>query len=186
MILPTALLIGLGGTIGCWLTLVMNPDLDIDHLTRGEQEMLHRIGPLGWLWVGFWMPYALRFPHRSPWTHLPILSTLGRLLYMAVPILPVVIFSAPLRRVAGQMRFWKGLLIHDLFTILLWLILYSATLTEIPWLFMGGLLAGLIVGDVVHWMRDGMPLRLPGPQLLPRRRVRAKRRFRFLPRQRRR
>ena len=53
---------------GLWLS----PDLD----TRSRS--LQRWGPLGWLW---W-PYRRLIPHRSLWSHGPIIGTATRLLLL--------------------------------------------------------------------------------------------------------
>ena len=53
---------------GLWLS----PDLD----TRSRS--LQRWGPLGWLW---W-PYRRLIPHRSLWSHGPLIGTASRLLLL--------------------------------------------------------------------------------------------------------
>ena len=53
---------------GLWLS----PDLD----TRSNA--LHRWGPLG----GIWWPYRRLIPHRSIWSHGPLLGTAVRLLVL--------------------------------------------------------------------------------------------------------
>ena len=76
--LPLGISIGLvlGWTAGliaaasCWVGgLWLSPDLD----TRSNA--LRRWGPLGFLW---W-PYRLLIPHRSLWSHGPVLGTTARL-----------------------------------------------------------------------------------------------------------
>lgn len=76
--LPFGLLLGI--LLGCWPGLIgtlafcvgglwLSPDLD----TRSNA--LHRWGPLAFLW---W-PYRRLLPHRSLWSHGPLLGTIGRL-----------------------------------------------------------------------------------------------------------
>lgn len=76
--LPLGIAVGLvlGWTAGliaaasCWVGgLWLSPDLD----TRSNA--LRRWGPLGFLW---W-PYRLLIPHRSLWSHGPVLGTTARL-----------------------------------------------------------------------------------------------------------
>lgn len=67
---------------GLWLS----PDLDI--LSRPTQ----RWGPLRCLW---W-PYRRLLPHRSVFSHAPLLGSAGRLLYLAAVLLPLCWLAAPL------------------------------------------------------------------------------------------
>ena len=62
-------LIPLGITLGLWLS----PDLDT------KSDPYNRWGIIKLIW---W-PYQKLYNHRSPWTHLPILSTTIRLLYIS-------------------------------------------------------------------------------------------------------
>jgi len=55
---------------GLWLS----PDLDT------HCRALRRWGPLRWIW---W-PYRRLIPHRSLWSHGPVLGTLSRLLWLAL------------------------------------------------------------------------------------------------------
>lgn len=48
---------------GCLVGLKIHPDLDLSR---------------SWLWV----PYSKSLRHRSPWSHFPVLGTIGRLLYL--------------------------------------------------------------------------------------------------------
>jgi uncharacterized metal-binding protein len=61
----------------------LSPDLDHDSGARPYR----RWGPLRILWL----PYQRAIPHRSPVSHWPILGTAGRLVYVAVLALPVVL-----------------------------------------------------------------------------------------------
>jgi uncharacterized metal-binding protein len=44
----------------------------------------------GFLWTWLWYPYARAIPHRSPWSHWPILGTVMRLAYLSIPIIAVM------------------------------------------------------------------------------------------------
>lgn len=64
----------------------IEPDLDIDHITESEQRVYQDFGFLvGWLWSKYWWPYAKAIPHRSPLSHVPLLSTFLRMVYAMVP-----------------------------------------------------------------------------------------------------
>lgn len=68
---PTVFLFGaLIGTF--WLS----PDLDL------KSDAYYRWGPLR----GFWLPYVKIMPHRSLFSHLPLLSDLIRVIYLGFPL----------------------------------------------------------------------------------------------------
>ncbi|MEO1399640.1 MAG: DUF2227 family putative metal-binding protein [Cyanobacteria bacterium J06635_1] len=73
---PYALAAAGGALAGLWLS----PDLDLPKCRA--RRRWRNIG-LGWLW---W-PYDKLLPHRSPWSHWPIVGTAGRLLYLGWPLL---------------------------------------------------------------------------------------------------
>ena len=70
------------GGIGCATGLIIDPDLDVDGITMSEWQMIKRLWIVGMLWVVLWYPYAWLIPHRSPFSHWPILGTFGRVLYL--------------------------------------------------------------------------------------------------------
>lgn len=79
---PVAAILGaLGGILG----VVVEPDLDVDHRTASEKLMTKLFGPIGWAWGYYWMPYAKLMPHRSLWSHAPLLGTAVRWAYMFGP-----------------------------------------------------------------------------------------------------
>ncbi len=78
-------------TAGCAAGLILSPDLDIRHTTE-SQYLVRKTGGCvaGALWTGLWWPYAhLLIPrHRHPLSHLPILGTAIRVVYLAgVPLI---------------------------------------------------------------------------------------------------
>ncbi len=128
---------------GCLAGLVLTPDLDIERKTHAH-SIVARLGQelgklfgrrgrlvgsalgeaLAFIWWGFWWPYGRLMPHRSAWSHGPVIGTLGRLVYLfclptlmwwlvslAVPVSPPQLvlpaYSAPLRQ-----AFW-GLVVSD-------------------------------------------------------------------------
>ena len=70
------------GGIGCLTGLIIDPDLDIENITRSEWQVIKRFWIFGMLWVVFWYPYARAIPHRSPLSHWPLVGTAGRVLYL--------------------------------------------------------------------------------------------------------
>lgn len=82
------------GALGVASGMSLTPDLDlyenvIKYFTI--DKFLKR--PLFWLWVLYWLPYAKAVPHRSVWSHTPVLGTFLRLLYLFLPILVVLYMS---------------------------------------------------------------------------------------------
>ena len=70
------------GGLGCLTGLIIDPDLDIENITRSEWQVIKRFWIFGMLWIVFWYPYARAIPHRSPLSHWPLLGTVGRVLYL--------------------------------------------------------------------------------------------------------
>ena len=71
-----------GGTM---LGLILTPDLDVNAGSISENEV-REISPFGEnLWWVYWYPYRMVLPHRSPFSHWPVIGTLGRLLYITLP-----------------------------------------------------------------------------------------------------
>jgi hypothetical protein len=64
---------------GCLLGIPLTPDLDQENLGMSERWLIKHTLGLGYLFAMFWYPYARAIPHRSPWSHLPIVGTIGRL-----------------------------------------------------------------------------------------------------------
>jgi uncharacterized metal-binding protein len=114
--------------LGCLIGLVIDPDLDIDHVTESERRMIKLFGPLAYLWLGLWLPYALIIPHRSFLSHMPILGTAIRLLYLAG---------------------WLYLTLYSLDMVDKALVILGSNLGVIMWLCLG-----LAISDIGHWIAD--------------------------------
>jgi len=70
---------------GAMLGLILTPDLDANAGNISE-EQLREISSFGEnLWWMYWFPYRRLLPHRSPFSHWPIIGTIGRLLYISIP-----------------------------------------------------------------------------------------------------
>lgn len=121
---------GIGGFLGCLLGIALTPDLDQVGVSKSEWGLVKWLGPVGFLWMAFWWPYARVIPHRSPWSHLPGLGTLGRILYS------IILLS------------------------LIWIILGRPALPVIPewgWALAHGGWRGLLVSDIGHFLLDLFP-----------------------------
>lgn len=70
--------------LGCLVGVVINPDLDVRRGTYSWTVVRRTFGSIaGWLWALFWFPYARLIPrHRHLLSHLPLLGTGLRLLYL--------------------------------------------------------------------------------------------------------
>jgi len=120
---------GIAATAGCLAGILLTPDLDQIGISKSEWALVRRLGPIGFLWMAFWMPYTI-IRHRHWLSHAPVIGTLGRLAYLAVP------------------------------SVVLWLVLGHPDVHLPPWgpnALLGGI-AGLIVSDTLHWFFDRCPL----------------------------
>lgn len=81
--------LGLLVGFGCWLGLFIEPDLDISLKTDSESR-LDFIPIFGKLWFWLWKPYGNYLNHRSYVSHLPILSTLVRYIYLTIFLVPLL------------------------------------------------------------------------------------------------
>ncbi|MDX1662668.1 MAG: DUF2227 family putative metal-binding protein [Candidatus Promineifilaceae bacterium] len=136
---------------GVAVTLVINPDLDL--LENSIAAKLRRDWAPAWarrgLWRLFWLllalplirvfwltwyPYGRLFPHRSWGSHLPVVSTLIRLLYISLWLFLIL---APL-------------VYYDVVTTAVLVQLMS----DLPLVGVGGVLAGWTASDVLHFIMD--------------------------------
>ena len=119
---------------GCLAGVFISPDLDVNHRTESEL-LLWQVSPLvGFPFLLAWFPYAYVIDHRSPVSHLPLLGTLGRLLYLCA-VLALVQVHLNLLPVRIDLFFWTR----------------YPTCTAV-------FVAGLALSDLVHWLLDGLPL----------------------------
>lgn len=120
---------GVGAVVGSVLGIALTPDLDQEMTTYFEWKLIRKTGPLGYLWMALWAPYALLVPHRSFWSHFPIVGTVLRLIYILV--LPTIFYV------------YKG---------------YNIIIPEMAWKVVLGLVIGLAISDALHWIMDGCPM----------------------------
>ncbi len=126
-----ALCIAIGGLSAIFLT----PDLDQPTLNRTENQLIKNSSLImrivGYIYVGFFSPYAYMFKHRSFWTHQPIIGTLGRLLYIALVLCIIRLAALP---IDGLIYMWQNDLINWRYVIV-------------------GLIM-LSINDTIHWIMD--------------------------------
>jgi uncharacterized metal-binding protein len=113
---------------GCLLGLVVEPDLDVNRITESERRLLRTFGPVAYIWIGLWLPYAIALPHRSPLSHMPILGTLLRLAYAL----------GWLWLLCNALGMWNWLFVA-----------VQANLEALEWLVLG-----LCIVDMGHWIAD--------------------------------
>ena len=76
-------LAAVGVLAGYALGNIVEPDLDILDRTRSENDAIKAFGvAAGYVWIAFWLVYALLIPHRSRLSHGLVVSTAIRLLYL--------------------------------------------------------------------------------------------------------
>lgn len=117
--------------LGCFLGIVLSPDLDQESWTYSEW-VLRKVPVVGWIlsWLMFiyWYPYSKAFRHGNWMTHVPVISTVLRLAYaLSVPLL--------------VMALWDVELLVEIFPTLQYML--------------GYVFIGLCVSDTAHWIRDG-------------------------------
>jgi uncharacterized metal-binding protein len=79
-----------GGVAFVWGYLsgaVIEPDLDLPGRTYSEYIISKYLGPLAWPWLTWWWFYAkIIGGHRSKLSHLPLISTFIRMLWVWLPL----------------------------------------------------------------------------------------------------
>lgn len=81
---------------GCLTGIWVEPDLDVDNLTRSRYSLINSRPPVswfGWMWAAYWWPYGKAIKHRSPLSHWPIIGTFFRLLYLSIPLFVAIVVS---------------------------------------------------------------------------------------------
>ena len=97
--------------------------------------------------VPFWVrPYAEIIPHRSYWSHGPIISTVLRVAYIWF-----ILFVAG----CAVLTLYAALKPANPYELVA---LYLLLWTTAPWQHIFWRVAGLMLSDIMHWLADGMPL----------------------------
>jgi uncharacterized metal-binding protein len=85
----------------------MTPDHDVDSGNISFWYIRRYMGrTIEYIWYRAWMPYAVSYKHRSPLTHLPIISTVIRMIYLVFPFIVFVIRDQKNRYNFLQMLFF--------------------------------------------------------------------------------
>lgn len=96
---------------GFMTTLVVNPDLDLNR--RKPREVLP------FLWWAFWFPYSRLMKHRSSLSHWPVISTLLRVTYLAIPIFLLTDYIGINNNISNYYYFFAGMVISDILHFLM-------------------------------------------------------------------
>lgn len=76
-----SLALALGVAIG----FLVNPDLDVEGGSIAFHNARRTAGGLfAFAWRLLWLPYARFIPHRSFWSHAPVIGTAGRVIYIGL------------------------------------------------------------------------------------------------------
>ena len=118
---------------GCLLGLLITPDLDVENKTRAHSTVAkvgREVGGkngkmvgevLSNLWYVFWWPYGKLFPHRSYWSHAPLIGTLSRVLYapamftliwLVMSCLLAEVSAPPVCHEYGNKKLWQWIQLH--------------------------------------------------------------------------
>lgn len=97
----------LAAGVGCASGVIVSPDLDLVNTVR--------VPVIGWLWGAYWWPYRKIVAHRSRFSHMPVLGTLGRAAYLT-PIIIIAISIMPVELIGAWIT---GLMAADLLHALL-------------------------------------------------------------------
>ncbi len=144
--------------IGCLFGLFLSPDADVDGGYIGFWYIRKLFGKPGeFLWSILWTPYQRALKHRSFWSHTPIIGTVVRLLYMACPVIIILLkdqSSTPILEVIPKS--FLAQLVAIPFVIIISMAMYLLyTKTNIDLMTIGlSLFAGLCVSDFGHWVLD--------------------------------
>lgn len=135
-----AMAFGIGALAGVFLT----PDLDLGHHSASPIHLPVRI---------LFAPYSYLIPHRSFFSHWPILGTLGRLAYLA--LLATLLVAAGMLNATYVGLTEEGA--RAAYLLVVWDHSYQVDLPA-SWgqLLLVGI-AGLGVSDALHWVRDVWP-----------------------------
>jgi len=120
---------------GALISVILNPDLDVDHgQTDGFKVVKHAGSVVSTGWRYAWYMYRHSLRHGGELSHFPVVGTLGRILYLylSVIVVPYLVLAPVL-----HLDFWGEI------TWWLWWIVvhYKVTLA----------LAG---SDFIHWSLD--------------------------------
>ena len=115
-------------SMGCLAGVLLTPDLDVNNGSISNHHARRMFGALpGLVWEVIWKPYSWIIPHRSPLSHMPVIGTAIRLMYLSCVIYLLL-------RLVG-------------------IFLPAIIPTVLPWWFTPAFL-GLTLSDTAHFLMD--------------------------------
>ena len=150
---------GLWAGAGCIAGILLTPDLDQEGYSALEIEGVKALGPLGYLWLALWWPYAKAIPHRSFWSHGPLVGTLGRLLWLLL-VGPALVGLA----MGGGFLFWRWINKDPVSPLQAMDVVrktYQALVPDLRQPHWFPVFLGLSVSDLLHFLMDAIPIRRP-------------------------
>lgn len=118
--------------VGACVGIFIHPDLDVDHGKVHSYKIVDR--RFAYIGKVLWYPYRKSMRHGSMLSHLPVLSTLGRVayLYLFVLVIPYLVLAPVLHLdFWGELEWWTQQLLSHYRIIL-----------------------GLMTTDLIHWALD--------------------------------
>ena len=146
----SAIALLVGGLIG----LVLTPDLDVDaeNISYGYARKIK----LEWLFRLIFKPYGISYKHRSNITHLPLFSTIIRLLYVYFPIIVIPTQNQHPNDRKHILKFtFPAITAQLLVVVLVWPItwfFWYYLINSLDYILLGFL--SLVVSDSLHWLFD--------------------------------
>jgi uncharacterized metal-binding protein len=135
-------------SIGCLSGVLLSPDLDVDSGYIGISLAKLFFGSIfKWIWKWIWKPYAILVPHRSHLSHVPVLGTSLRLLYLYAVYLVIgsaLMFSIGWPRTVYLLPIGKAILA----------LLHGDAQIEVE--LIAASFVGLCVSDTMHAIMDAV------------------------------
>lgn len=113
---------------GMVVGLLVTPDLDLNNGNISDTMIRKVFPPAQWLWRFLWTPYSLLVPHRSVFSHFPLLGTTLRIGYV--------------------------FLVLNLINLFGYFILRNFDTVSLVWVWNWSFFFGLAHADIIHWAAD--------------------------------
>lgn len=126
---------GVQYSIGALVGVPLNPDLDVNHGRVDGNKIVRRAGLAPYYgWMGVWFMYRLSMKHGSLLSHLPVIGTVGRLVYLFLLVIVVpLVLLAPIFHYDA---------LEKVIQCLVFILKYPKVIV------------GLICADIIHWALD--------------------------------
>jgi len=126
---------------------LVGSDLDVDTGNISNHYIRKAFGT-DLLWNVFWRPYRMGKKHRGL-SHVPILGTLFRILYILCP--PVIIIFSDQK--TSKVNLFFSSLVSSLFSVVIWVSGVLTILIGYPEYVLSFVL-GMVFGDLLHILMD--------------------------------